>query len=245
MIPCIDFIDCNSLNSLRKEDLCSRKNLTDKYLCSSDLQYSIVKFLSRDDLPQVQLNDKTNKIILQNPCILIKIASHFDIRNLNVIISKQLEQLEDSMTHCDEIITGNIEISIYTIEGDENDYKYLRKNLFSILSRETRCYVILCGTACSSLIMSLGHVLGFSSGIYTWLTTEPPVLRGEMNYPKKWIAISLTNTKLNDVENLEENFCYKTDLITSENEHLVFPWGSECSANVLTNKLIGLQTISS
>ena len=170
--------DAYSLNDLKSKNAHLRESTN-----SSVFEKYIIDNAIRKAFPNKDSSKSTLDVIYQNPCILTKIASHFDIRNLEIIVFQQPPEYEETIAECQEVVTGNLRISISEIQGEENNFENLKHNLLQFLSREKRCYIVLCETVCNSLIMHLGYLLDYSSGIYLWITTEQPVFRKEIKYP--------------------------------------------------------------
>ena len=238
-ITTLPTIPTYSLNFIK--DRCIR----DDEKCSSKFENHITKNVHRNLFSHSQSNEKTLKVIRRDPCILTKIASHFNIQNLEMIVSRELTDFEKSLNKCDELINGDTSISVSQIQGDENDINDLRDNLMQILPRSTRCVIVLCKSVCINLVLHLGYVLGFASSIYVWITTEPPALSTEIDYPKKWISLKLMSTELANVNvstrstmvsqnhNLDlrskpKHFsCYEISLLSSEKDRLLLKCNRE------------------
>ena len=172
------FINGHSLNYLKNKYA---------YIKVNQKSSKFEKYVFKNSIKEIFLyknsSESTLREIFNNPCVLTKIASHFDIRNLEIIVSQQPPEYEQTIAECQEVVTGNLRISISEIQGEENNFENLKHNLLQFLSREKRCYIVLCETVCNSLIMHLGYLLDYSSGIYLWITTEQPVFRKEIKYP--------------------------------------------------------------
>ena len=175
------------------------------------------------------------KVIFKNPCILTKIVSILDIHKFRVIVSRRQIEFTKSLSKCNASI--GILKSFVFVQGDENNYENLKQNLLHNLSRDIPCYIVLCTMVCSSLILSLAHILGFASGIYVWILIGQPAFQDEIHYPKKWVGINFKHNSLSDANSHTTNInnsnhhtvlnrilCYDIKLVTSQDEYLWFQY---------------------
>ena len=112
--------------------------------CSLKFEDYILKHFLKSSFHQSHYGEETLKVIHKNPCTLTKITSHFEIHKLEIIVDQKLYDFEKSLAEFEEIIYGNIEISVSLIQGDENDINNLRRTLLQFLTRKTRCIIVLC-----------------------------------------------------------------------------------------------------
>lgn len=78
--------------------------------------------------------------------------------------------------------------------------------------------------------MSLANTLGYASSTYALILIGQPAFKNEIEYPKKWVAISITLKKISVTlpKHSKSTKCprydtsYKIKLLTSQNEHYQF-----------------------
>ena len=143
---------------------------------------------------------KAEGAIARNPCILTKLASYLDVSSVRLIVSKQFTGLADSFKSCGGLLGGTISKSVAFIDKNELDFVHLQMHALRYLSRDIRCFVIICGDICSDLLLHIADKIGFGADVYFWVTISAPALRYEIKYPKNIISLTFTGENLNGTD---------------------------------------------
>ena len=143
----------------------------------------------------------TVNAIARNPCLIVKLASYFDDSRVRVIASKKLIPSLDDIHSCTALYGRHIQKTIVYIAEDENSFRGLKNNYaMQFLTREIRCYVVICPEVCTSLILQIAQALGFGLGIYFWITIAPVSLKYELDYPKNVFHLAVMGDSLQSIK---------------------------------------------
>ena len=234
----LGFITCRTLRYFLDNKNHLNDQMNESNECSSGFQSHVIGHNLNEPFSTGEQEDLTMEAILRYPCILTKITSLLNIRTVRIIISKGHVEFERRLSKCNDT-RGPVFKSVELIEGDENNHDNLKRHLLQFLSRDVSSYIVLCKYVCSNLIMSMATMLGFSSGLYVWITMGNPVFVNEIKYPKRWVSVIIKQynkmgTRSAKVkEDLQfhhfesqadpsHNSCHKIKLITSQSESYHF-----------------------
>ena len=175
--------------------------------------------------------------IAHNPCVLLEMASYFDVSSLRLIVSKQNDGLLDAIVSCRNVFSRSIERkSVVYIQGDENSITDLKKDALYFLTRDIKCYVVVCSETCSSLLLTLAVTLGFGVDIYFWITIAQPThlpgvyypniltqatfIEGELDQSGKLILTTLQNVEGNGTQ-VYQNHHYRETVLSKRRQPLM------------------------
>ena len=141
---------------------------------------------------QLSSTELSVEAIEANPCLLAKIASNLGAESVRSIVSRSFITLSYTFMSCKGVFGRQVDNTIVSIEGDENSMYDIKRIAHQYLTRDIRCFVVICSQVCSNFILHIAKTLGFGVGIYHWITITPLVLKYDVNYPKNLLSLTFT-----------------------------------------------------
>ena len=171
------FTSTTSLNTV-KENF----NSSIGYIKESDKHDLQWKEIFAQEVPReapargISQNTNVERAITKNPCILTKIVSYLDVSSVRFIVSKELIGLPGTLASCVGLLGGSISKSVVLIDKTIVSLDHLKMNVLQYFSRDIRCFIVMCGEVCSSILLLIAEANGFGAEVYFWVTISSPAL---------------------------------------------------------------------